>query len=710
MMMLITKCKHAVGVVMLISILLFTLSCQNNEDAELSKRVIIAGKVLNTDKPQYVSLTVQRFGYASECFPNNITEQTDAEGNFYLSFELNTPADACFRCIGGVNININPSDRIYMTIDASKRNQNSIGEVYHFEGSNAQKNNDIVKYYQLLENHPHSERLKFGRNKREPLPDSLRLYLDTLKADYDGLEDYYINTYNPCEEAVAEVRRSFYTTYYHFLTFCPSYYSWKQMEKGKRPQWVKWEIPDFLWEEVKGCMPLSNEDLKYTQYIKECAGAVQVFASREMRKEGTEYSEYIKKYKDSNQKIPSGVNESFYMRWIVNNVEDKMMRQLVLSQPYIDEMSRHSKVKAYEAMLPQLKKYITDPRLIKALDDTYTSALKEIKHKKENPHNLQDYPAKAAENKHVNKILHESNEAYTFITCWSPWIASSVQAVEEIGAQQKALAKKGVNCVYVCFDSDEKSWDKAIGKLNFKGNHYLINGAEVQNLLNFLDLKSVHSSIFLNDAGEIIEKGNPKQCLALSRVFLSANSVGITSRNAINQKSKYKGRKPLSHNELERNHTIALAYLNRIKAEKAQFYSSMWKWDSFKAYWDNNEELAELRDNAISARRDVYLFNKAYEKGRSELVNLYNFGEIELAEYYSSIETLGNKFSGKQRRALYKAQKAANDSCNISTLEAMIEDYHQRKIIFPLDDIPYNYLMPIEANFRDEVVSEDVTY
>lgn len=96
-----------------------------------------------------------------------------------------------------------------------------------------------------------------------------------------------------------------------------------------------------------------------------------------------------------------------------------------------------------------------------------------------------------------NKVL--------YVDFWATWCSSCYNAIKKSSTLQYEINSKDIVFIYACCRSEKENWNKALKKMNSKGEHIYLNNSQFINLSKYINIQSFPHYIIISRDGKIID-------------------------------------------------------------------------------------------------------------------------------------------------------------------------------------------------------------
>lgn len=115
------------------------------------------------------------------------------------------------------------------------------------------------------------------------------------------------------------------------------------------------------------------------------------------------------------------------------------------------------------------------------------------------------------ENGIIESISNYNSNKFLYVDIWGPWCGPCIKEFPAMRSLQEKFAHDKIEFVFLCVQSTEDRWREAIEKEQLKGQHFLLNKAQLERLTEELDgMTGVPRYLLVDSMGNIIDKSAPK--------------------------------------------------------------------------------------------------------------------------------------------------------------------------------------------------------
>lgn len=468
------------------------------DDYSVPKKVTIAGKV-NHLQPGKNELTISanRPGFNSI----SVHAKADSTGAFTASFEIFTPTDVWVLYKTNFLVLVQPGDSIYVEFDGQANDRPPLLESIRFGGHGAAINRQASKFQRMFFSNPiYTDWDKKERVKKEYDVDRYVLYLDTLKWQIDALYNRFVDENKPDELVRVWAKTYIEQTYYDALGWYPDDHIRANNLKEK-----EWSVPSEYYEALLKRLPLERNMLV-------SGDAMHGFVNRfhyhySLRKMWEEEANKHYVLPNGAKVAPTNVMDSLYIYGIIKHTPDKLLRQMVLTERFQQELDR-SNIRLYEKYKQVADEYIVEPFLKEPLYAMYL----EVKNRIEKSVMATDAYLKKLENTSakqlVDTIRSNNKGKVIYVDCWATWCGPCKAEMPNSKKLAEELKDKDVAFVYLCIESEEKLWKANLTEFQLGGQHYLLSGAQSADLRSVFGIQGIPFYFLIDQNGTIVESGS----------------------------------------------------------------------------------------------------------------------------------------------------------------------------------------------------------
>jgi len=461
------------------------------------KRVVISGKVLNFSPDNMtVSITVNRIGVSRE----TVYSKLDSLGNFSVSFESYTPTDVFLSYWSNFLVLTHPGDKIYVEFDDTHKERPDLLKTIKFSGDAAKTNQDVAIFQRMY--YSNAIYYDFGaktKATKEYDLDKYKLYLDTLKQKSRKLYDKFVTDAAPNEETKNWALFNIEEDYYDALAFYPS-----EHRRANNLKTIDWDVPASYYYPILKRLPITDTMLMSGYAL---INFIDRFHFKYVISKILD-EEANKKYKSwYGFMAPSDIYDSLMVNGVIKYSPDKLMIQLALTALFSQKME-NSEIALFEKYRKVVDEYIQEPFLKEPLMEMYLQTKKKVENPKIASDVLMKKMDRSSIKQMIDNILSSNKGKVIYLDCWATWCGPCISEMPNSKDLMKKMEGKEVAFVYLCLDSEEKTWKASVSKNQISGQNYFLTGNQSNDLRKAFDVNAVPYYFLIDKNGTVVEKGS----------------------------------------------------------------------------------------------------------------------------------------------------------------------------------------------------------
>jgi len=468
-------------------ILSFSLSCGQStsieESHKSSKKVIIAGKILNYDKSSdknVLTVYINDLGLSTQI---NYSTQIDSLGNFNLNFERYYPQDILISYKTNFWAIVHPGDSLNVEFEGNTDQRMEILNTIKFTGDASVLNNNLSDYYKRYSESPTIDQF-IHSNRRDISPNKYLIFQDSIKKIRENQGNLFVKENSASQELKNWINSTIQSEYFKNLSRYPKRY---QMAKGLE---TKLDINDDYYNFFNEFSPTVNMESLINSDV---LWSLNVY-----------YNHLFAIHrKNAGPMSLKNMDSLMIQKIIANPNESNFVKELLLTGQLNRSLTRFD-ISLYENSRDLISEYINSNFLSVPLETNYNKIKAPVLASELEVEEISDKSA-------VNiwaKILNEGKGKVIYIDCWATWCAPCIAEFPNSNDMIRNLKGENIEFVFLNFDSKEEQWKKAISIHEIKGKQYFLNkkqGAYFKELLKFSGFPNY---IIINQKGQIVRNGH----------------------------------------------------------------------------------------------------------------------------------------------------------------------------------------------------------
>ena len=484
-------------VLIFLPIFFLITSCltQNEQKYDKPEKVIISGKVRNFDfAKREISFSVNHIGFLEE----SLSSKLDSLGGFSIAFESYTPTDVWINYSTNFRVLVHPGDSIYLEFDGNKYNRAELLKTIKFGGDAAKSNNDAAVFQQMF----FSSKLYDNGNAndkamKEYEVDNYTLYLDTLQRNGNDLYTKFVTDIQPNQETKNWAHAFIIQDYIDALFGYPFIH--RALNQLK---FSDWDVPVNYYEPFQKLLPI-----KESMFINGFA------VSRIINGYNFTFARMNSFYEDPNRKYrteqgslncSSERRDSITVYGIISYTADPLLRQLGLTNLFA-QYFKYSKVELFENYRNIADKYIQEPFLKEPLLKQYNQIIAEKEKSSIKTEERLGEASNWTTKQLVDSIKVSNKGKVIYVDCWGTWCKPCRAEMPYIKEIMSQMAGKEVVFVFLCLESEESAWKKAIADLQLSGQQILLTKEQSANIRKAMNMEGVPYHFLIDKSGKIVE-------------------------------------------------------------------------------------------------------------------------------------------------------------------------------------------------------------
>jgi len=482
------------------------LSCSSHLANDSKKdRIIIAGKVINYDPLNpIISLAANRIAVERDV----IKVVLDDEGNFKASFKSTIPIDFFVGYKTNFLVLAHPGDSIYVEFNGAADDRPLLYQTIKFSGNFAKGNQDVSAFQNMYFSnnfYPNIEKRRSLMKFYDPV--RFKTYMDSCRAEWYILLNKFIDKYKPTDEVKIWTRTELDVDYFRDLLRYPDIHI-RENNRDNEELLVPFSYFDFMKDHFK-----IDESVLISGYS--IFGFVDFYGSYIMEIVRRENQLFFSS-PDSIIKHPE-IMDSLQFFGTINNTKDPLLRQMALTEMLFEGLE-FSKVEIIEKYSNKIDEIITEPYLKKPLLDEYHITKDRLKNPKIASDVILNKLKGTSVKMAVDSIINLNKGKVIYIDCWATWCGPCLSEMPNSKLLMDEYKTKNVAFVFICLDSDEKSWKAALSKLSLKGQHFFLSKEQSTDFRSLFEINGIPHYILIDKTGAISENRTLRPSMIMDRL------------------------------------------------------------------------------------------------------------------------------------------------------------------------------------------------
>ena len=457
------------------------ISCgrqKNNHSSNNSgKMTTLSGKIENYQDSLPKTISILIYDIASEK-QKSYVQEIDSNGKFSFSFSLYLPQDFYLDYNQQLSeILLAPGDSIFIDF-----NPNDISGTMKFIGTKAILNQQVRKF--LNEFYEYWNKNGDVTSKvRNVSPNDYKHLVYKQQNCYDSIADKYLLDNQPSQTAATWIKT--YIKYKGGNDILQVFFSLKNVPDDYWDFTPKYPINNtdqFLCSEY--FLYLSRYDPNYFFKTKRLEKAINLYKEKE-------YANYLKLYADSISNKYSGFSRDVLLTQACFSVSQKDYK-------IVDSLLRNNLIKINsETLLDQLKNEIL------ALKETSFSKDPEIQFIRQN--------AIRGKGEFLSNLIHDKFQGkVVYADFWATWCSPCIIEIPFSITLHKRFDDKKIAFIYICCNSEKKTWQKIVSEKNMTGEHIFLDEDQYAYLREKYQIPGFPIYMIFDKNGSLVDKNAPR--------------------------------------------------------------------------------------------------------------------------------------------------------------------------------------------------------
>lgn len=486
--------KH-IQIILSIIFLFPSCSTLNEKKQEKPEKVIISGSVrnFNPDKSE-ISFSVNRIGLSQE----SLSCKLDSLGCFSVSFDSYIPTDVWVNYYTNFLVLAHPGDSIYLEFDGNTSSRPQLLSEIKFGGDAAKSNQDAAIFQQMFfSSKLYDNGSANDKAIKEYEVNDYTLYLDTLERNGNELYSKFVADIKPNKETKNWAHAFINQNYINALIGYPFIH-----RGANQLKFSDWDVPASYYDPLLKQLPIKEQQFISGNAVSSLIGGYSSYYARM----NSYYEESNKKFRSDQGFLdgPNDIIDSITVYSIINYTSDTLLRQLGLTNLF-SQYFNYSKVELFEKYRDIADRYIQEPFLKEPLLKKYNQIIAEKEKLPTSANKKLNDVSNSLSKQLIDSISTANKGKVIFVNCWGTWCKPCRAEMPYLKDLMLKFNEKEVVSVFLCLESEEKEWKKAIADLQIRGQHILLTKEQSANIRQALTIKGVPYHFIIDKNGEIVE-------------------------------------------------------------------------------------------------------------------------------------------------------------------------------------------------------------
>ena len=479
----------------------------------VSREIIVAGKVDNYDPVRPFDVSVHRLGFHTDKTAMDI----DPQGNFRAVFKSYIPVDVVITYRTNFWVLAQPGDSLYVHFDGAAANRPRLLSTIRFGGDRAGTNRSTARFQQMYFSDPiYWDWDAKDRAVKEYAPGQYLQYLDTVRAKGQAIYDRFVAENAPDE--IAKKWASFYLDVDKYVDLA-TYPMFHRDANG-----LSWMDSVVLFPQ--GFTGAMEERISVDPDLLIAASSLNQFASwyitrvEDLMRE--EHGPAGDRDGDGNNDwavLPTGgmmivgESDSLMIYNIVKHVPDTLLREIMLTNRFQKSMEKQD-ISGFEKHRDFLNEHIRQPWLVEPLYEKYLETKFRLEQPELHTGAIVREAASSSAGQMFNEILETNKGRVIYIDFWATWCGPCLSEMPRSKQVEEELHGKDVSFVYICLESDRDKALTTLSRFQLSGEHYILSLQQSREIRDLFGIDGIPFYVLIDKNGTILEQGSHLRPLA----------------------------------------------------------------------------------------------------------------------------------------------------------------------------------------------------
>lgn len=472
----------------------FTFGYSSNQDnVEIPRKIIVAGKIINYDPKVPFSILVNRLGFEVE----EINIQADSAGNFHSTFDSAIPTDAWFRYNSNFLIVLKPSDSLHITMDGKASDPI---ETVSYNGASAETNRHVAKFQEL---YYESSLFKNREVKQQAVkhlePEAYIAYNNELLQEHRDFFQRFVDEFKPNEESRMWVSFYIEDEFYGNVTF----YALKHREANSMGYSDPWDVPSGFYDQLLMRFPLNRGNLMNGFSLNAFAQRLYPYVNSKLKEQSREGDPWTVFPGGGLMGISDTVDSvTFY--GTLEHMPDTFLRQVALVNIFNSQITKFN-VANFEKYRDLIDKHVTISYLKDPLFEKYTDVKKKLINPNLHAQTIIKKLDSASAEDIFRDVINSNKGRVIYVDFWGTWCAPCIQQMPFSRQLSQELRPEDVTFVYIALTSPEDQFMASIAEFQLSGQHYFLSTKQSHEIMKYFEMPGVPFYMLIDKNGNISE-------------------------------------------------------------------------------------------------------------------------------------------------------------------------------------------------------------
>lgn len=478
-------------IILCLSIICLFFCCSTQKEIQPNTKVIIVGKVLNPALDLFkINFSINRIGFGQE----RITSVLDNNGNFKVSFESSIPTDIFLSNLNFLILTY-PGDSIYLEFDGGKGEITEKQKSIKFSGDHSILNNEAAAFqyvYYASGIYTDWERKEYALKKFDEL--QYRLFADSVRKEQINILNSFITERTPSVEVKRWAQTFLDADYYKNLLGYPI-----KHRMANKLDINNWNVPITYFDFINNQFSIDNFSLLSGYAITSFVNNYSVFVGEKVRNDNKLFFSSNDTIKRHPEKL-----DSLLFFGTIKYTNDPLLRQMALTE-LLSQGLEQSDIRMFEKYEEKIKHLIIQPYLKVPLINLYHKTLESLDKPELASSSILNKLNGSSIKSDVDRIISSNRGKVIYLDCWATWCGPCIAEMPNSKLLMDEYKTKNVAFVFICLDSDEKSWKAVINKNSLMGQHFFLNKDQSSDFRKVFRINGIPHYILFNKKGDISE-------------------------------------------------------------------------------------------------------------------------------------------------------------------------------------------------------------